>query len=130
MRKFILLMCLVTFVAGCKLPVNGKEKTVTIDNPTAVDILDNDLEADIFQYNSLIYMNASTTEWVQENTYERGPEISEIQTQSDQGEKFKDGTATKLPVGTKVFQVVGNGQLLLMVEKDGEEIIYLAQIEG
>ena len=130
MRNFILLICLMMFVVGCKLPAAGNEETVTIDNPTAVDILENDHEADIFQYNRLVYINASKIEWVQENTYERGPEISEIRKQSVEGEKFTDGTASILPIGTKIFQVVGNGQLLLMVEKDGEEIIYLALIEG
>jgi|SRR5690625_2905167 len=129
MRNFILIICLIVFTAGCHSS-GGNEKTVTIDNPTAVEIFENDRDADIFQYNHLIYTNASTIEWVQENTYEKGPEITEIRRQSVEGEKFTDGTASKLPVGTKVFQVVGNGQLLLMVEIDGEEIVYLALIEG
>ncbi len=130
MRNFILLICLMIFITGCKLPVAESEKTVTIGNPTATDILDDDQEADIFQYNNLIYTNASTIEWVQENTYEKGPEITEIRQQSVESDEYTDGTASVLPVGTKIFQVVGNGQLLLMAEKDGEEIIYLALIEG
>src|SRR5690625_1623784 len=130
MRKCILVICLMIFIAGCKLPGAESEETETIGNPTATDILENDHEADIFQYNNLIYTNASTIDWVQEDTYEKGPKITEIQKQSVESNEFSDGTASKLPVGTQVYQIVGNGQLLLMVEKDDEEIIYLALIEG
>lgn len=130
MRNLLLFICLILLISGCKSPTAENEKTVTTGNPTAADILDDDHEADIFQYNNLIYINASTIEWVQEDTYEKGPEIEEIRKQSVESDEYTDGTASKLPIGTKVFQVVGNGQLLLMIEKNGEEIIYLALIEG
>lgn len=129
MRNFTILICLVIFIAGCKLPAAGNEQTVTIGNPTATDILENDHNADIFQYNQLIYTNATTIEWVQEDSYDKGPQITEIRQQSTKSEEFSNGTASKLPVGTNIFQVVGNGQLLLMAEVDGEQIIYLALIE-
>src|SRR5690625_7866445 len=125
MRNFTLLICLMMFITGCKLPATGSEETVTIDNPTAVEILDNDHDAGIYQYNRLVYINASKIEWVKENTYERGPEISEIRKQSVEGEKFTDETARILPIGTKIYQGVGNGHLLVTEERDGEESNYL-----
>lgn len=131
MRNFFLVICLVLlFSTGCQMRTVESDETITIGNPTAADILNDDHEADIFQYNNLIYTNASTIEWVQENTYERGPEIYDVRKQSIESDEFSDGTASKLPVGTRIFQVVGNGQVLLMVEKDGEEVVYLALIEG
>lgn len=131
MRNFFLVMCLGLLVTtGCQMRTAESEETVTIGNPTAADILEDDREADIFQYNNLIYTNASTIDWVQEDTYEKGPEIDEVRKQSMESDDFSDGTASKLPVGTKIFQVVGNGQLLLMVEKDDQQIVYLALIEG
>lgn len=130
MRNFILLICMMILITGCKLQTAENEKTITPGNPTATEVLSDDNEADIFQFNNLIYTNASTIEWVQEDTYEKGPQIDEIRKQSADSKEFTDGTASKLPVGTKVFQVVGNGQLLLMIEKDDEKIVYLALIEG
>jgi hypothetical protein len=130
MRNFAIVICLILFISGCKFLTVESKKTVTVGNPTAAEILGKDHEADIFQYNNLIYINASQIEWIQEDTYEKGPKIAEIIKQSMDSDEFTDGTASKLPIGTKVFQVVGNGQLLLMVEKDDREIVYLAQIEG
>lgn len=130
MRNFILLICMMILITGCKLQTAENEKTITPGNPTATEVLSDDNEADIFQFNNLIYTNASTIEWVQEDTYEKGPQVDEIRKQSADSKEFSDGTASKLPVGTKVFQVVGNGQLLLMIEKDDEKIVYLALIEG
>lgn len=130
MRKFILVTSIILFIVGCKSPMAENEKTVTVGNPTATEILEDDHEADIFQHNNLIYINASKIDWVQEDVYEKGPEIDEIIKQTTASDEFVDGTASILPVGTKFFQIAGNGQLLLMVEKEGKDIVYLALIEG
>lgn len=130
MQKIILFIGIILLMAGCKFPSAGGEETHTIGNPTAAEILAEDHDADIFQYNNLIYVNASMIDWVQEEIYEKGAEISEITGNNMDSDQFMDGTASKLPVGTKVFQTKGNGLLLLMVEKEGKEIIYLGLVEG
>lgn len=130
MRKFTLMVGVILLMTGCNFTSVGSEKIHTMNHPSAEEILAEDHEADIFQYNNVIYINAENIDWVQEDVYEKGAKISEITKQNDDSSQFIDGTANKLPVGTKVFQTKGNGLLLLMIEKEEEEIIYLGIVEG
>lgn len=127
MRKFIVIALLTFIETAC---VGNTPKTDGVGNPTATEILSKNSEADIFQYNDLIYSNASSIEWVKDKEYQKGKQISEIRKQSTNSGKFNNGTASQLQKGTKVFQTIGEGLSILIIDKNGENLIYIALIEG
>ncbi|WP_052344339.1 hypothetical protein [Bacillus ndiopicus] len=99
-------------------------------NPSAKSILKEDPQADIFQYNDLIYTNVSDLEWVQDSQYKKGNKIGKIKKMTTTPIGFKDFYATKLASGTEVFSTNGDGVHLLIVEVDGQQLPYIALIEG
>ena len=96
---------------------------------TAQDILDGNKEADIFQYNDHVYINVESMENIKTSDFQKGPRIGRIIHQSRDVETFMNGSATQLPEGTDIYQTVGEGLSILTIEKDGEEIIYMALLE-
>jgi len=84
------------FLTGC---------SQSVGNPTASDIIEENEDADIFQWNDgLVYLNASNIEKVQELELTKGEELGEITRQTSNKWLFKDGAATQLPVGTKIYK--------------------------
>ncbi|GAA0336184.1 hypothetical protein GCM10008967_28210 [Bacillus carboniphilus] len=111
----------------------NEEKIVFIEqegNPTAEEILSKIKNADIFEYKRIIYKNAEEVEWVQELDLELGKVVTEITEQSQNGKGFTSGVATKLPVGTKIYEPSGGKGLVLIAVVYGEEIRYLGLVEG
>lgn len=58
-----------------------------------------------------------------------GEEVGEIKKQTDDGEKFENFTASKLTVGTKIYEPVEDSSIYI-VKVDDKEIRYLGLIEG
>ena len=125
---FVSMFLLITGTGCNGLKSTASEKH-TIGSTTALEILTKDSEADIFQYNGLIYSHAATADWAQEINHKKGRQISEIINQTTASDEFRNGTASKLPVGTKIYQIPGEGLALLTIEKNGKIIIYIALIE-
>jgi len=125
---FLILFLLLALVACSG---NGEEQHST-HNPTPEEILSEDKDADIFVEGDLVYTNAEDIDWVNEEELTTGEEIGEIKQQSDDSEEFEDFTATKLPVGTKIYEPEedGIGGPIYIVKKDDEEIRYLGLVEG
>ncbi|WP_345239316.1 hypothetical protein [Pontibacillus salipaludis] len=95
------------------------------NNPTPKDYLESD--TDIFLLSGYVFSNAQDVDWVKELEYELGEQIGEITKQSEQASQFTNGTANKLPVGTKVFKT--DTQAYIAIVED-EEILYLKMVEG
>lgn len=125
---FILLLLLLALVA-CS---GNNEEEYSTHNPTPEEILSQDKDADIFVEDDLVYINAKDIDWVNEEELTIGKEIGEIKKQSTDSEEFESFTASKLPVGTKIYDpkedVVGG--YIYIVKKDGEEIPYVGLPEG
>ena len=103
----------------------------SLGNPTASDILKENGDADIFQWNDgLVYLNASNTESVQELELIKGEELGEITRQTSNKWFFKDGAATQLPVGTKIYKSNEDDKFNLIIELEGEDIVYTVLLEG
>jgi hypothetical protein len=115
---------LVLFIALLLFALSGCEALK--GNPKPKDFLKNP-HADIFVLDDIVYANAQDNEWVQEIDYTLGRQIGEITKQTDKAWNFKHGVANKLPVGTKIYET-GTPAYIAIV--DGEEIPYLAMIEG
>lgn len=128
MRKLIIFIICLAILAGCNQSEQDKfEKP--IGNPTAEGILSSNPDADIFQWNGIVYRNASDIEWVQSKELTTSELIGTISIQYEDGITFSDGMATKLPVGSEIFNPQNRGGILL-VKLNGVELRYLGLVEG
>lgn len=121
-KVFLLLSILLILLVGC----NNVNKNTSTSNPTPKEYLKYD-NADIFFLNEHVFSNAQNIEWVTELEYELGEQIGEIKKLTDKASKFKNGTANKLPIGTKIFETDTPVYIAIV---DGREIPYLEMIEG
>ena len=125
-RLFYVLIILSTFtITGCS---NGGEITmVSIDSIDAEEVLTLDPDADIFQFDGVIYK--TNIDWVEEVFLTKNVQIGEIKTRNDANTDFKDKMSNKLPVGAKIFSAKERGDILI-VESEGEILKYLGIGEG
>ncbi|WP_058306885.1 hypothetical protein [Gracilibacillus massiliensis] len=107
-----------------------------IGNPTARDILKANSDADIIQIDGLIYSNVTDNEWIKEQEYLLGDKIGEIRKQTKRKWFYLDYFATILPKRTAVYIKEGQeyekdaAPFTVLVEKDGEILVYQAMVEG
>ncbi|KAB2331585.1 hypothetical protein F7731_18605 [Cytobacillus depressus] len=112
-------------ITGCS---NVEETTkVTIDSIDAEEVLTLDPDADIFQYDGVIYK--TNIDWVEEIPLRKDVQVGKIKTRNDVNTDFKDEMSNKLPVGAKIFSAKERGDILI-VESEGENLKYLAIVEG
>jgi hypothetical protein len=112
-------------ITGCS---NGEETTkVSIDSINAEEVLKLDPDADIFQYDGVIYK--TNIDWVEELSLTKDVQIGEIKTKSNTNTDFKDEMANKLPVGARIFSAKERVDILI-VEVEEEILKYLAIVEG
>lgn len=119
---------------GCEIQSQENSSIISNSsggNPTPEEILTAYPDADIFFARSIVYSNAEGSEHLSELNLSLGEEITEIKKQTNEMDEFESGTATHLPVGTKIYEPEeqGHGDILIAVV-DGEEKIYSGQIEG
>ncbi|WP_226675097.1 hypothetical protein [Mesobacillus jeotgali] len=122
-KKLLPLSILFIFLVSCS---NNYSSSPTISNPTPKDYLKN-TDADIFLLDDYVFSYAEDIEWVRELEYELGRQVGEITKQADKASKFKNGTANKLPIGTKIFETDTPAYIAII---DGKEIRYLKMVEG
>ena len=97
-------------------------------NPDAKEILTLDPEADIFQFEGVIYKTGIN--WVEELTLTKGKQVGEIITRNDTDTNFEDEMSNKLPVGAKIFSTIEKEGPILLVESEGKILKYYAIVEG
>lgn len=113
-------------ISGCSS--KGETTTViTIDSIDSEEVLTLDSDADIFQYDGVIYK--TNIDWVEELPLTKDVQIGEIKTKNDANTDFNDEMSNKLPVGAKIFSVKERGDILI-VEFEGDIKKYLAVVEG
>ncbi|WP_143111606.1 hypothetical protein [Paenibacillus sp. BC26] len=78
-------------------------------------------------YKDTIY-NAGVP-WVDELKLTKGIQVTEISHQSNDDNDFKNGTANKLEVGTKIFRVKERNDIL-MAETEKGDIRFYQLVEG
>lgn len=123
---YVLISFTLFMISGCS---NEGETTsvTTIDSIDAEEVLTLDSDADIFQYDGVIYK--TNIDWVEELSLTKDVQIGEIKTKNDANTDFKDEMSNKLPVGAKIFSTKERGDILI-VESEGEIKKYLAIVEG
>jgi hypothetical protein len=124
-RNMILMCILVVVLFGCN-PVVHTQVNET-HTPTAMEELKLDPAGDFFQWEEAIYK--INIDWVDDVQVTKKDLLGEITTTYSKGEKFKDGMATKLPIGAKIYSTNERGNILL-VEINGDLKKYLVLAEG
>lgn len=126
---FLFLISALSFtIIGCSNEVQKATGTTeTFDSIDADEVIRLDSDADIFQYDGVIYK--TNIEWVEELTLTKDSQIGEIKTRNKKDTNFKNEVSNILPVGTKIFSAKERDDILI-VEIDGELKKYLAIVEG
>ncbi|MGE7113906.1 hypothetical protein [Lysinibacillus sp. NPDC047702] len=125
--KFIYLFIFSLFVLiGCA--DNHKEINVSVSkNPDAQEVLSLDRNADIFQWDDVIYK--TDIDWINDLQLTENSKVGIIETNSSNAAEFKNGTANKLSVGTEIFTVKERNDVF-MVKDNGEIKFYYLIVEG
>ena len=121
----IFMLVSILFISGCE----SEESTVNVSkHPNAEEILGLDENANIFQWEGIIYQ--SNIDWVDELKPEKKEYIGETTYlfTTENAVDFKNGMSTSLPIGTRIYST--NEANIFMVESRGEEKYYLALSEG
>ncbi len=91
---------------------------------TARDVLKQNKDADIIQYDGRIFSNVTNLEWFKNDrekiSFSKDYFVGEIEKQTTSTLLFNDLSATKLPKGTKVYSVPEKDGGFLFVEYRGE----------
>ncbi|MCL1699061.1 hypothetical protein [Lysinibacillus sp. Bpr_S20] len=123
MRKTVLICNLLIFIlVGCTPAINT--------NPTAKSILKEHSQADILQYNNLIYINATSLESMKEIEYIKCKKIGEIIKTTNSSKNFQDFYATQLESGTEIYSTNDNNIYTIIADTNGQQILYMALLEG
>jgi hypothetical protein len=132
MRVRILIFILIglLLLTGCNQTQPHFSDTKATNNPTAREILTENPNADIFQLEGIVYVNASNIEWVQKEVLTIGEKVGTITKRNKDAMTFENGMATHLPVGTEIFRPMEKSGAILIVKLNGYEIRYLGLIEG
>ncbi|MFD6441975.1 hypothetical protein ACFWDG_19785 [Peribacillus sp. NPDC060186] len=122
---FMLMVC-IFYLSGC---VKTEIKTETSKNPDAEEVLNLDKNADILQWEKIIYQ--TDIEWVNELELTKKESVGEITEvfSNDLSKSFKDGMANQLPIGAKIYTTKERDDVLI-VEYNGKVKHYLALSEG
>ena len=122
----LILMVSTFFVSGC---MALETKTSVSKHPNAKEVLRLDEDANIFQWEGFIYQ--TDIDWVNELELTKKEVVGEItETHSSKDpDSFKNGMATKLPIGTKIYST-NEHEGILISNDNGEEKYYLALVEG
>ena len=116
--------------------IQGETTTLPNDR-NAEEVLTLDSDADIFQYDGVIYK--TNIDWVEELSLTKDVQIGEIIAKNDANTDFKDEMSNKLPVGAKIFSTKERGdnstveseeriQSILQLLKDKQHV--LVQLTG
>lgn len=90
--------------------------------------LKNNPEADIFQWENVVYANAESAGWLEEEDFSRGEQIGEVQRTSKNPYRFQDGTASQLETGSAVYRSE-NGDNHLTVDTEEGVVVYIGLVE-
>ncbi|MEI2405007.1 hypothetical protein [Niallia taxi] len=105
----------------------GDEVTEVSGEIDAEEVLGLDPDADIFQFEGVIYQ--TNIDWVDKLALTKDVQVGEIKKINDANTDFNDEMANKLKVGSKIFSAKERKDILI-VENDSGLFHYLAIVEG
>lgn len=124
----LLLINLILIFTGCSL-INDHDEEVVYEtnNPDAEEVLALEPNANIFQYDNIIYK--THIDWVDELDVTKDEQIGAIKEINKEETNFKNEMSNNLPVGAKIFSAKERGDVLI-VEYEDITLKYLAIVEG
>lgn len=126
---YVLILIVLLTVTGCSNGLDAsEEKVVETENPDAKEVLTSNSDADIFQFNDVIYQ--TDIDWIEEKSLTKDEQVGEIKTRNETDTNFENEMSNKLPVGVKIFTTKEEDEMFLVVESEGEIIKYYAIVEG
>ncbi|WP_026674783.1 hypothetical protein [Alkalihalobacterium bogoriense] len=126
MKKWGLVFCSLIMLAGC---FHGTESNMAITNPTSENVPSQYGETDLFVWEDIVYVNAESIDWVKQLELTIQERLTNIKNQSVYGGDFSNGTASILPVGTKVYTTKERKDILI-AKVGTAEVRYLGWREG
>ncbi|MDK8643372.1 hypothetical protein [Niallia taxi] len=125
-KRYLLITALaLLIITGCS--AKGDEVTEVSGEIDAEEVLGLDPDADIFQFEGVIYQ--TNIDWVDELALTKDVQVGEIKTINEANTDFKDEMANKLKVGSKIFSAKERKDILI-VENELGLFHYLAILEG
>lgn len=125
-KLYIVLTALaLLIITGCS--AKGDEVTEVSGEIDAEEVLGLDPDADIFQFEGVIYQ--TNIDWVDKLALTKDVQVGEIKKKNDANTDFNDEMANKLKVGSKIFSAKERKDILI-VENDSGLFHYLAIVEG
>lgn len=123
----IFLSSIFIFLAGCE--VNNKTNINKSEAQSAVEVLKENKDADIFMFNGTVYK--TNIEWIDKLNLTKNKEVGEIESNYTLNLKnsFKNKMATKLPIGSKIFSTHERKDVLIVKTNEVEKKYY-ALTEG
>lgn len=132
--KTLLLMIIflvVPFISlGCNDDTIDQPTTdETTENPNPEERLAKNPNADIVMIDNITYINAEEVGREIAGKLTLGNKVLKVKVQSTDASDFQNGTASKLPVGTEIFEAAkpNSGYIALI---DGEMRLYVSRSEG
>ncbi|EUJ25252.1 hypothetical protein [Listeria cornellensis] len=122
----VAIMFSLVLMLGCQKADDVVREEVSA-NPTAEELLKENRDLDIFQWDGVIYQ--ADIDWVDALEPTKKEQIGEIRRTFSEVKGFGNGDATRLSAGAEIFNVNGRGDVLI-VDVGGETKNYLALIEG
>lgn len=125
-KRYLLITALaLLIITGCS--AKGDEVTEVSGEIDAEEVLSLDPDADIFQFEGVIYQ--TNIDWVDKLALTKDVQVGEIKTINDENTDFNDEMANKLKVGSKIFSAKERKDILI-VENESGLFHYLAIVEG
>lgn len=95
--------------------------------PNAATILENNPALDILKFNGIIYRRVENDEWINDLnlTLYSQEEEGIISQRYEEGMEFKDGMATHLPIGSKIYLTSERKEVILIVETENQRLRYV-----
>lgn len=116
-------------IVGCSNQIKTNETTVDeSQNPDAEEVLSLAPNADIFQYNNIIYQ--MDIDWIEEKTFTKDEQIGTIMEKNDTDTNFENNMSNQLPVGAEIYTTKEESDMFLIVETDDDSFVYYAIVEG
>jgi hypothetical protein len=96
-------------------------------NPSAATVLKNNPVLDILMFNGIIYRRVENDEWINglNLTLYSQEEEGVISQKYKEEMEFKDGMATHLPIGSKIYLTNERKEVILIVETENQRLRYV-----
>jgi hypothetical protein len=96
-------------------------------NPNAATVLENNPGIDILMFNGIIYRRVENDEWMNDLnlTLYSQEEEGVISQKYEEEMEFKDGMATHLPIGSKIYLTNERKEVILIIETENQRLRYV-----